>query len=430
MDGDPKTAARERVFHWQAPRVKFGPGAVAELGHELAALGVGTAVLVTDPGVEAAGLTGAALASAARAGIRVHVYTGTEIEPTDVSCEKAARELAGLGADGYVGLGGGSAIDTAKIVNLLHSHPGISVRDVLNRPVGAGLAIPGPLRPLIAVPTTAGTGSECTAMVALGLPDLGIKTGISDAALRPSLAIVDPELTVSCPPGVTASSGYDVLTHACESYTARPYDARPAYASPGDRPLYAGSNPISDVWAEQALRLLGEYFRRAVLSPWDLPARTALSQAALFAGFGFGNAGTHIPHACAYPIAGRVREYRAKDYPADHAMVPHGQAVVATAAAAFEFTFDTAPDRHLRAAELLGADVSGLSRAAARRVLPDTIRALVADTGGPDGVGGFGYTTHDIPDLVAGALQQQRLLACCPRDVEAEDLRRVFEASL
>ena len=430
MDGERKTAAGERVFHWQAPRIKFGPGAVAELGYELAALGVGTAVLVTDPGVEAAGLTEVAVASAARAGVRVHVYAGTELEPTDVSCEKAAQELAGLGADGYVGLGGGSSIDTAKIVNLLHAHPGIRIRDVLNRPVGAGMAIPGPLRPLIAVPTTAGTGSECTAMVALGLPDLGIKTGISDAAVRPDLAIVDPELTVSCPSGVTASSGYDVLTHACESYTARAYDARGAYASPGERPLYAGSNPISDIWAEQALRLLGEFFRRAVLSPWDLPARTAMSQAALFAGFGFGNAGTHVPHACAYPIAGRVRDYRAKDYPGDHAMIPHGQAVVVTAAEAFEFTFDTAPDRHLRAAELLGADVSGLSRAAARRVLPDTVRALVADTGGPDGVGAFGYTAADVPDLVAGALQQQRLLACCPRDVRAEDLHRVIEASL
>lgn len=421
---------QERIIGWQAPPLKFGVGATRELGYELARAGIRSVLLVTDPGLAALGLPGRVAKQIEQEGISVSVFDRALVEPTDESCTQAARELAALEVDGYVGLGGGSSIDTAKMLNLLLSYPGRAVRDYLNPPIGAGVAIPGPLKPLIAVPTTAGSGSECTAMVALGVTGLNVKTGISDLRLRPSLALVDPANTLTLPPEVTACSGYDVLTHACESYTARPYDRRPPYPSPAARPLYIGANPISDVWAEQALRLVGRYLRRAVLNPADLEARTGMSQAASFAAMGFGNAGTHIPHACAYPIAGLVRDYRPEGYPADHPMVPHGAAVVSTAAAAFEFTYPTAPERHLRAAELLGADLGGVTLAGGSTVLPDTLRSLVADTGGPAGIGGFGYDHGDLPALVAGALQQQRLLVCCPRDVTARDLERILAQSL
>ncbi|MFD0385912.1 iron-containing alcohol dehydrogenase [Streptomyces stramineus] len=144
-----------------------------------------------------------------------------------------------------------------------------------------------------------------------------------------------------------------------------------------------GANPISDIWAEEALRLVGRYLRRAVLNPHDLEARAGMSRAATFAGLGFGNAGTHIPHACAYPIAGLVRDYRPPGYEVGHAMVPHGSAVVSTAAAAFAFTYPTAPERHLRAAELLGANLAGVTAANGADALPAALTALVADTGGP-----------------------------------------------
>lgn len=420
----------EKIITWQAPPLKFGVGATEEIGHELTRAGLRSVLLVTDPTLARSGLPAQVAKLIEQEGVAVTLFDRAQVEPTDTGCAEAARELASVEVDGYVALGGGSSIDTAKMLNLLGSHPGSTVHDYLNKPVGAGRAIPGPLKPLVAVPTTAGSGSECTAMVALGVTGLRVKTGISDPYLRPSLALVDPANTLTLPAEVTAASGYDVLTHACESYTARPYDRRPPFGSPADRPLYIGANPISDIWAERALELVGRHLRRAVLNPHDLEARTAMSQAASFAGMGFGNAGTHIPHACAYPIAGLVREYRPAGYDVSHPMVPHGAAVVATAAAAFAFTYPTAPERHLRAAELLGANLRGITVANGADVLPATLLSLVADTGGPTGPAAFGYTRKDVPDLVEGALKQQRLLVCCPRDVTARDLRNVLTAAL
>lgn len=426
----PVSYPHETIITWQAPPLRMGVGATEEIGYELSALGVGSAILVTDPNLAAIGLAGRVGELMEQAGIETTIFAEAYVEPTDTSCEEAARKLAGSEADGYVAVGGGSSIDTAKVLNLLRTYPDAPLRDYLNKPVGAGRKIPGALKPLVAVPTTAGSGSECTAMVALGLPDLGIKTGISDLRLRPSAAIVDPLNTLTLPPAVTASSGYDVLTHACESYTARPYDRRPPYPAAAGRPIYIGANPISDIWAEKALDLLGRYFRRAVLNPADLEARIGMSQAAAYAGMGFGNAGTHIPHACAYPIAGSVTDYRPNDYVVDHSLVPHGESVVATAPAAFEFTYPTSPERHLRAAELLGASTAGVTARNGTDLLPQTIIDLLADTGGPRGVGTFGYGVSDIPALVDGAIKQQRLLVGCPRDVGSEELTRIFHASL
>ena len=422
--------AHEEIITWQAPPMKFGIGATREIGDELVRAGLHSVLLVADPQLSRLGAVRQLAKLIEHEGIAVEVYDRVQVEPTDTSCAQAAVELAELEVDGYVAFGGGSTIDTAKMLNLLGTFPGSVVSDYLNRPVGAGAPVPGSLKPLVAIPTTAGSGSECTAMVALGVTSLGIKTGISDRALRPSLALVDPMNTITLPPEVTACSGYDVLTHACESYTARPYDRRAPYASPSDRPLYIGANPISDIWAEQALTLVGRFLRRAVLNGRDIEARIGMSQAASFAAMGFGNAGTHIPHACAYPVAGRVRDYTPSGYHSDHPLVPHGSAVVSTAAAAFAFTYPTAPERHLRAAELLGANLDGVSLGNGAEVLPDTLRGIVADTGGPQGLGTFGYTRQDLPSLVEGALQQRRLLVCCPREAAAEDLHRILDASL
>jgi alcohol dehydrogenase class IV len=316
------------------------------------------------------------------------------------------------------------------VLNLLLSYPGTELRRHLNRPIGEAAPVPGPLRPLVAVPTTAGSGSECTAMVALGVVDLRVKTGLGDPRLRPSVAVVDPLHALTLPPEVTAASGYDVLTHACESLTTRPYDRRPPYRTPAERPMYIGANPISDVWAEQALGLIGGHFRRAVLNAHDVEARVAMAQAAAFAGMGFGSAGTHVPHANAYPIAGLVRDHVPDGYVTDHPLVPHGQAVIATAAAAFEFTYAAAPERHLRAAELLGASLAGVTVRNGHDLLPATLLDIVADTGGPRGIGDFGYTARDLPSLVDGAMKQQRLLSCCPRAVDEGDVSRIMAASL
>jgi alcohol dehydrogenase class IV len=425
-------APHETIMTWQAPPVKFGLGATEDIGYELTRMGARFVLIVTDANLARLGLPGRIAALVEGAGIGAEIFDGVEVEPTDTGCERAAAELAHLAhqIDIYIGVGGGSSIDTAKMLNLLHSHPGAVVQDYLNPPIGAGKPVRGPLKPLVAVPTTAGSGSECTSMVALGVTKLRVKTGIADTALRPALALVDPLNTLTMPPGVTASTGYDVLTHACESYTARPYNHRPPYATPAERPIYIGSNPISDVWAERALDLVGRFLRRSVFNPADLEARVGMAQAAMFAGLGFGNAGTHIPHADAYPIAGLASDYQPRDYQTGHPLVPHGEAVISTAAAAFEFTYPACPERHLAAARLLGADLAGVSVRGGADVLPQTLLDLLKDTGGPSGIAAFGYDKRDIPDLVEGAVKQQRLLKCCPRDVGPDELTRIFEAAI
>ena len=306
------------------------------------------------------------------AGIASVTFTGVHVEPTDESLREAGAWARTERPDGYVAVGGWSVIDTAKAMNLLATNDG-DLADYLNPPIGAGRAPTQPLSPLIAMPTTAGTGAESTPVCILGVHALRVKTGISHPALRPRLAIVDPLTTMSLPRGVTIASGMDVLCHALESYTARPFDGRPKPDAPASRPAYNGSNPISDIWATRALGLLGRWFRRAVDQPDDLEAREGMMLAATYAGIGFGNAGVHLPHACAYPIAGLVRDYRAPDYPGPEPLIPHGLAVVATAAASFRFTYQTNPERHEEAARLLtdGRHEAGID------ALPDAIADLL-----------------------------------------------------
>ncbi|MFI1797511.1 hydroxyacid-oxoacid transhydrogenase [Streptomyces sp. NPDC020379] len=424
------TRTHETVITWQAPPIRYGLHATQEIGHEIQQLGARSALIVTDPNLTRLELPQRVRALMEQEGVETAIFDEAEIEPTDRGCEEAAASLGKRDYDCYIGLGGGSSMDTAKMINLLRSCPGSGLRRYLNRPIGDGAPVPRPLKPLITVPTTAGSGSECTCMVALGVVSERVKTGISDPRLRPTAAVVDPWNTVTMPPAVTAASGYDVLTHACESYTARPYDRRPPYASPGVRPVYVGANPVSDVWAEQALTLVGRYLRRAVLNPYDIEARSGMSRAALFAGMGFGNAGTHIPHACAYPVAGLVTDYRPRDYRVDHPLVPHGESVIVTAPEAFAFTYATSPERHLRAAELLGASLDGTTVRNGVDLLPQTLLDIVADTGGPRGLSDFGYTARDIPALTEGAARQERLLACCPRDVDRSHLSGILARSL
>jgi alcohol dehydrogenase class IV len=182
------------------------------------------------------------------------------------------------------------------------------------------------------------------------------------------------------------------------------------------------------MWSEKAMSLLGASFRRAVHHGDDREARHDMALAATFAGMGFGNAGVHIPHANGYPIAGRVRDFQPKDYPSGHAMVPHGMSVALTAPEAFRFTFEAAPERHLRAAELLDPGVSGDGGSA--DTLPAVLIDLMRDIDVPNGIGAVGYSEADVDDLVEGTLKQQRLLATCPREVAAEDLAGIFRASL
>jgi hydroxyacid-oxoacid transhydrogenase len=415
---------RETVFTLEATPIKFGAGAADDTGWELARLGVRRALLVTDPGVVAAGHADRVAASVRAAGIEVVVYDRARVEPTLESLEDAVAFAADAGVDGFVSVGGGSAIDTAKVAALVTSHPA-PVMEYVNPPIGAGRRPPSPLLPHVAVPTTAGTGSEATTVAVLDIPELGVKSGISHRYLRPSQGVVDPELTRTLAPEVVASTGLDVVCHAAESFLARPFDSRSRPATPDERPPYQGSNPVADVWSARALEHGGRFLRRAVADADDVEARGTMGLAATMAGVGFGSAGVHIPHACAYPIAGLKHVYRPPGYPGDHPFVPHGHSVIVTAPAAFRFTYEADPERHHRAAELLtGAPASGPD------ALPQALRDLMRDVGAPSGIAELGYGEEDIPGLVDGALRQQRLLAVAPREPDADDIAAILHASL
>lgn len=415
----------ETVFTYAAPALKFGSGASGELGHDLAALGARRVLLVTDPGVAATGHPARIAEQAAGRGLEVVTYDQVRVEPTDTSMEHAIAFARDAGPfDAVLAVGGGSSIDTAKAVNLLTTNPG-ELMDYLNAPVGRAQAPTQPLLPLVAVPTTTGTGSESTTICVLDVLSLHVKTGISHPALRPTMAVVDPDLTMGQPEMVTASAGMDILCHALESWTARWYADFEA-KRPEQRVPYCGANPIADLWAQRSMSLLAGSFRAAVRDGSDRVAREQMALAATFAGLGFGNAGVHVPHANAYPIAGRVRDYRPEGYPDDEAIVPHGMAVTLTAPEAFRFTFAADPRRHLEAARLLEPDVVGDGP----DVLPGVLVRLMRDIGIPSGLAEVGYDGSDVEDLVEGALKQQRLLATAPREVTADALATVFRDSM
>jgi hydroxyacid-oxoacid transhydrogenase len=417
---------RETVFTYASPALKFGPGAAEELGHDLRQLGAARVLLVTDAGVRAAGHPGRIAERLRADGLVVTTYDGVHVEPSDESMRAAVAFARDKGPfDAVLAVGGGSSIDTAKAVNLLTTNDG-DLEDYLNAPVGRARSPEQPLLPLVAVPTTTGTGSESTTICVLDVLSLRVKTGISHPRLRPTLAVVDPLLTESQPAGVTAAAGLDIVCHALESLTARDYSSYDAKA-PHERVPYCGANPISDLWAERALGLLSGAFRDAVTDGSNVAARERMALAATFAGLGFGNAGVHIPHANAYPVAGRVRDFRPTGYPDAEPLVPHGMAVALTAPAAFRFTYVSSPERHLTAARLLDPSAA---REEGPDVLPTVLRRLMQDVGVPSGLAAVGYGEADIPDLVDGALRQQRLLATAPREVTPEVLAEIFAASL
>ena len=419
----------ETVFTYGAPGLKFGIGARHELGHDLGELGARRVLVVTDPGVAATGAPAEVADALGRDGLDVVVFDRSRVEPTDASLVEAIEFARSEGPfDAIVAIGGGSSIDTAKAVNLLVTNEG-DLLDYVNAPVGGAKAPTEPLLPLVALPTTTGTGSESTTICVLDVAAQRVKTGISHPRLRPTLAVVDPELTLTQPAGVTAAAGLDILCHALESYTARPFTSY-EHKQADERVPYCGANPIADMWSEQALVLMAGAFRTAVRDGDDLEARTQVAMAATFAGLGFGNAGVHIPHANAYPIAGQVHDFTPKDYDADHPMIPHGMAVALTAPAAFAFTFDAAPERHVRAAELLsrGSDTQLADDPAEQ--LPQVLTGIMRDVGIPPGLAAVGYDESDVDDLVEGTMKQQRLLATAPREVREDDVARILTDSI
>lgn len=419
-------AGFDTAFTVDASRVTFGRGCIREVGERAKALGVTRVALFSDPVVSQLAIFDTAHRALSAAGIDVVQYTDVHVEPTDESFKRAAAFATEAKPDGYVSVGGGSVIDTAKAANLYASHPA-DFLEYVNAPVGAGTAVPGPLRPHIACPTTSGTGSEVTGIAIFDLLAMAAKTGIASPALRPTEALVDPDSTDTLPANVVACSGLDVLSHALESYTARPFHRRPAPSGPGLRPMSQGANPWSDLGSCEALRLLGQYLHRAVVDADDRVAREQVMWAATLAGIAFGNAGVHIPHAMAYAVAGQVRSFHPGGYPGSEPLVPHGMAVILNAPAAFLATAGTDPARHLDAARHLGADVrDAVPEKDAGAVLSAHLIQIMRAVGMPNGLGEVGYTVDDVAALTEGAWPQQRLLNNAPVDVDKALLQATF----
>ena len=421
---------REIAFEMAASSVRFGAGATREVGMDLIDLGVRRALVVTDANLTRLAPVQTVLAALDAAGVEAVLYDRVRVEPTDVSFQDAIHFAAAHAVTGIVAVGGGSVIDTAKAVNLYTCYPPADFLDYVNAPIGKAMPVPGPLKPLIAIPTTAGTGSETTGVSIFDLTALHAKTGIASRRLKPTLGVLDPDNTRTMPPQVAASSGLDVLSHAIESFTAMPYTSRPRPASPALRPAYQGSNPISDIWALHALRIVAQYLVRAVEDPSDDEAREQMILAAAYAGVGFGNAGVHLPHGMSYPVSGQVKDFRAPGYPGDHPLVPHGVSVILNAPAVFRFTAVANPARHLQAAEALGSSVAGAAPADAGRILADRITWFMARLGVPNGLQAVGYTSADIPSLVEGTLPQHRVTKLSPRPAGPDELAALFEDAM
>jgi hydroxyacid-oxoacid transhydrogenase len=421
---------RDTAFEMAVSSVRFGVGVTDEVGMDLNEMGVRSALVVTDPVVARLPPVRTVTESLTRSGIRFAVYDRVRIEPTDVSFRDAIGFAGEQPFEAIVAVGGGSTIDTAKAVNLYTSYPPADFLDYVNPPIGKGLPVPGGLKPLMAVPTTAGTGSETTGVAIFDLTAMHAKTGIANRRLKPTLGYLDPDNTRTMPPQVAASAGLDILSHAVESYTAMPFTGRPRPERPALRPSYQGSNPISDVWAMQALRMVAQYLTRAYDDPSDDEARAQMLLAASYAGVGFGNAGVHLPHGMSYPVSGNVRTYRAEGYADDHPLVPHGVSVILNAPAVFRFTASANPVRHLQAAEALGADISRVRHGDAGKVLADRITWFMQRLNVPNGLSAIGYSSSDIPALVEGTLPQHRVTLLSPRPAGREELAALFEDAM
>lgn len=421
--------SNDTAFQMSASNIRFGPGTTAEVGLDLKSMGVSRTLVVIDPKLRSLPTGEVVLESLKASGINFDVFDEVAVEPTDRSFQRAAECATEGGFDSYVAVGGGSTIDSCKAANLFATYPA-DFYTYVNAPIGQGEPVPGPLKPLIAIPTTAGTGSETTGVAIFDELERKAKTGIAHRYLKPTLGIVDSDNTKTMPAAVGASTGLDVLSHALESFTAIPFNTRPKPETPLHRPAYQGANPVSDMWALHALKLMSENLPRAVADTTDDEARANMMLAAAIAGIGFGNAGVHLPHGMSYPVAGMVRDFRPNGFDVDHAMVPHGMSVILHTPAVARFTAPSSPARHLQAAAALGADVQGATEDDAGEILATRVTELMQQLEMPNGLAEVGYTEADIPALVEGTLPQHRVTKLSPIPAGEDELTALFRDSL
>ncbi|KAL9635594.1 MAG: hypothetical protein Q9164_003350 [Protoblastenia rupestris] len=427
----------EYAFEMAASSIRFGPGCTKEVGMDFKNMGSTRVCVVTDSNVAKLDAMKQVKEGLIKEGVEFIVYERTMVEPKDSSIKEAIDFAKDYQPDAFLAVGGGSVIDTTKLMNLYTNYPSADFLDFVNAPLGKGRPIDKKLSPLVAVPTTAGTGSETTGTAIFDLVSKKAKTGIAHRALKPTLGICDPLNTRTMPSAVHASSGLDVLCHSLESWTAIPYSSRmPRPENPINRPAYQGANPISDIFSLQALRQTIKYLPRAAKDPEDFEAQSEMLLAATLAGVGFGNAGVHLCHGMSYPISGQNPGYKHAGYVTESPIIPHGVSVAVTAPAVFKFTGASNPERHLAAAEAFGVDTSQVSRESAGQVLAEALARFLVDLGDqPRGLKALGFANSDIGELVEGTIPQKRVLMLAPglsEEVgeEREQLRGLFEEAM
>ncbi len=411
------------------PTFTFGSGVLNEAGPQAQELALKRVGVFTDPRIRASEPFATVLASLAKAGVDSVIYDEVQIEPTDASFQAAARFAATAEIDGFVSVGGGSVIDTCKAANLYASQPA-DFMTYVNAPIGAGQKVPGPLKAHIACPTTSGTGSETTGIAIFNLRAINAKTGIISRRLIPTIALIDPDVTTTLPPMAIAATGFDCMSHALESITARAYPRRVNPARGVARPVSQGANPFSDLLAAEALGLVGKYLVRAVNDATDSEARTEMMYAAMLSGIAFNAAGCHLPHGLSYSVSGLAKDWHVAGYPPEKTLVPHGMAVVLNNPSVWRFTAPCHPARHLHCAHCLGADARGATPDDAGEMLANRVIDMMKATGMPNGLSALGFGDDSIDALAAGAEPQYRVIRNAPADVGRDELKGLFRSAL
>ena len=423
------TETSDKAFTVGMPTFTFGAGCLAEAGEQALEQGLKRVALFTDQGLRNSVHVAAVSASLRAAGVEFVIYDEISVEPTTASFQAAARFASEGKFDGYVSVGGGSVMDTCKAANLYATHPA-DFMSYVNAPIGGGQKVPGPLKPHIACPTTAGTGSETTGIAIFNLTDINAKTGIISRRLIPTVALIDPAVTLTLPAKVMAASGFDCMSHALESLTARPWPRRLNPARGVNRPVSQGANPFSDALAGEALRSVGKFLVRAVNDASDIDARTEMMFAATQAGIAFNAAGCHLPHGLSYSVSGLTRDFHLDGYPPRKSLVPHGMAVVLNNPSVWRFTASCSPQRHLHGAACLGAETRDALPQDAGEALAGRVVEMMQATGMPNGLSDLGFTLADVDALATGSEPQYRVIRNAPKEVSRDDLKSLFGAAM
>ncbi len=412
------------------PKLTFGRGCLHEAGARAAGLGMTRVGLFTDPFLRESAYVATVLESLGQAGLDVAVFDEITIEADDASVERGAAFIAEGGFDGVVSVGGGSVMDTAKASMLYALDPADEFLDYFAPPLGVGRPMPRKLLPHLACATTSGTGSECTSISVLRINDLATKFVLANPVLLPQEALVDPVCSATLPAMVVASTGFDLLCHALECYTAKAYTRWDRIDDPLKRPLIQGANPWSDLAARKALEIAGEYLERGVNGADDHEARDQLMWGASLAGMAFGNSGTHLGHALSYGVTHLMHDITTNGYEVKSPFVPHGISVVVSAPAVFRYTAEAAPERHFEAAGYLQTDLQGAGIDDSGEALAKRIIELMRKTEVPNGLGGVGFGLADVPALAASSARQVRAIKNSPRETNLVDIENIYAAAI